>query len=238
MTAQVVEGRINDRWGLWLTPDRVAFHAARPGWEAERLASMFSELSPGGFVVDVGAECGDFTALYGTWGLEVAAIEPAAAYWPAIRVHLEANGVEPEWCFEGFASAPEQATQVLVVVGGGAWPQTSDGPVIPDAGFAHLCHRGEHQAATLDTLVGENGPCDAVTIDVEGAEYRVLDGARQVLEAHRPLVWVAIHTDARWMAEQYPGEGRDAVERLLAEHEYDVVELADSHETHLLATPR
>lgn len=64
-------GVINNRWTLRLPDDRVEFHAERPGWEAERLASCAELMKPEMVVYDIGAECGDFTALYGLWVRDV-----------------------------------------------------------------------------------------------------------------------------------------------------------------------
>ncbi|MEP7109086.1 MAG: FkbM family methyltransferase [Ferruginibacter sp.] len=44
------------------------------------------------------------------------------------------------------------------------------------------------QMETLDDLIPENIKIDLVKIDVEGAEYEVLQGARNVLQKNKPLV--------------------------------------------------
>lgn len=51
-----------------MLPDfRVSFHAARPTWEKGRLESCAELMKPGMTVFDIGAEHGDFTALYRKW---------------------------------------------------------------------------------------------------------------------------------------------------------------------------
>ncbi len=108
MTSEVpAPGRINDRWELMLLPHRITFHRDRHQWEAGRLAHCAERMTPGMVIYDVGAECGDFTALYRTWvgsAGAVVPVEPQPAYWPAIRAHWEANGGgAPEAWFPGFA---------------------------------------------------------------------------------------------------------------------------------------
>jgi FkbM family methyltransferase len=52
------------------------------------------------------------------------------------------------------------------------------------------------KAVSLDDQVfAQNArPPDFIKIDVEGAESRVLAGAKRVLETHRPILLVALHT--------------------------------------------
>ena len=238
-------GTINDRWRLHMTPDRVEFHKVRPPWEQARLASMFRSLATarvagehaGPVVYDVGAECGDFSALYGTWGCEVVCIEPQPRYWPSIKAHFEGNDLTSAASFVGFAAAGELDGYLL---GRGLWPACADGPIEPDVGFLHLAVTdGRTPTITLDRLAepGNGPPPDAITIDVEGAEYRVLVGAQRILAEQKPLVWVSIHTDLAWMDEQYPGEGREAVLGLLEGHGYRWESLGVTHEEFIFAWP-
>lgn len=234
-TSHMEAGRINDRWPLRMTPDRVTFHADRPSWEAAHLDSMHHHLDAGAVVYDVGAECGDFTALYGSWGCEVVAVEPSPGYWPAIKAHWEANveGRHLLAAIPGFAGAALEHDPLAYV--GGSWPGAAKGKVVPDYGFRHLAqHTGTIPVVTVDHLASLVGPPTAVTIDVEGAEYRVLQGASQVLAEHQPLLWVSVHKDAPWMAAHYPGEGLAAIAAYLDGFGYRGELLADEHEAHWL----
>jgi hypothetical protein len=48
---------------------------------------------------------------------------------------------------------------------------------------------------SLDTLLadGQLDPPDVIKLDVEGAEYEALRGGRDLLEAHRPLLFLDTH---------------------------------------------
>lgn len=232
-----VPAKINDRWDIALTPDRAEFHAARPRWEAERLAAMAEVVGPGCMVVDVGAECGDFTALYGMWaqGFTVCAMEPQPLYWPAIRAHWRANlGVHAPMTWQGFAADRTNVLDPIVLRG---WPKSAYSEITPDAGFLHLAQSEDDVVAlALDDLALER--LDVVTIDTEGSEYRVLRGAQRALAEARPHVFVAEHTDAAWMAEHYPDEGHDAIDALMRSYDYDGALLASTHEDHWHWWPR
>lgn len=185
-------GLICDSWKLWLPEFRVAFHAERPDWERGRLESVHERLRPGMRVFDIGAEHGDFSALYRSWGADVVPIEPSPPYWSCIRRTYEANGFDPPqaW-FNGFAA--DVTRRGPDDFGEHGWPRGSLAPVIPDFGFRHLAQDKETPRITVDDLAALTGPPDALMIDVEGAEHAVLTGARGVLAGGDVLVWVSVH---------------------------------------------
>lgn len=185
-------GLICDLWKLWLPDFRVAFHHERPDWERGRLESVHERLKPGMRVFDIGAEHGDFSALYRSWGADVVLVEPSPPYWPCIRRTFEANGFDPPsaW-FNGFAA--DTTRWRSGDFGRVGWPWCSEGPVVADYGFRHLAQDGETPRITIDDLADLAGAPDALMIDVEGAEWHVLSGARKVLAAGNVLVWVSVH---------------------------------------------
>lgn len=187
---------INGRWPLWLPTHRAA-RPEWPWWEATRLAAMHHVLGGGGGVVwDVGAEEGDFPALWASWGNQVVLAEPNPRVWPNIRRIWEANALPPPvaaWC--GFLG-DEQHHVTPGPVLDGSWPACADGPLIGDHGFCQLGERPDLPCTTVDHLVGLGLPAPtAVTMDVEGAEMHVLRGARTTLEWYRPQVFVSVHPE-------------------------------------------
>lgn len=199
------EGRINERWPLMLTLDRVEFHDARPKWEAGRLAHCAERIEPGMVVYDVGAECGDFSALYHQWvgpRGDVVPIEPQPRYWPSIRATWEANGFDPPaaW-FPGFAGDETTLHNFgaeLAALGwpASAWPTCSLGRIIPDVGFQHLAQQAAATPAVrLDAFADITGVApDAIVMDIEGAEFRALQGCEYLCNSTRPpLIWVSYH---------------------------------------------
>lgn len=247
MTVAAVPTTINGRWQLLLPEHR----AARPqwgdwtdgngvvhhGWEAERLDSMHARLRPGDVVYDVGAEEGDLPALWASWGCQVVLFEPNARVWPNIRFIFEANGLPvPLACWAGFAAERSGVGTKPTEVSWRTWPRCADGPVIGDHGFLNLCERPDVGRLALDDAAGfmRIPPPDAITIDVEGAELRVLRGASELLLHRRPLVWVSIHPE--FMDEMYGDHPAD-LHAYMAEHGYEGQHLATDHEQHWLFRP-
>lgn len=192
------KGRICDRWDLWLPDFRVDFHAERPQWELGRLEDVAERLEPGMRVLDIGAEHGDFTALYRSWGANVVPVEPVPQYWPCIRSTFEANAFPPPsaW-FKGFAA--DETHLRGDDAGADSWPVCSRGKVVADYGFLHLAWAPEPSRITVDDMralpasVWGVGPPDVLMIDVEGAEWNVLSGAEKTLTSRPVLVWVSVH---------------------------------------------
>lgn len=203
---------INGLYEVAMLPDRISFHAMRPNWEAERLACMSQRITPGMTVFDIGAESGDFTALYRSWTGPtgtIVAVEPQPRYWPSIRQTWELNfgfGVPPRNVV-GFASdktvVPERGPswtahdEALTHLGAHGWPKCSDGTVVPDFGFKHLCQQStECPQWRLDDLAAHLGlRPDAIVIDIEGAEWHAIQGCEGLIQPDgcRPLLYVSVH---------------------------------------------
>lgn len=194
---------VNGRWPLWLPPHRAA-RPEWPWWEATRLAAMHTVLGAGGHVVwDVGAEEGDFPALWASWGNQVVLAEPNPRVWPNIASVWRANALADPlatWC--GFLGAEGEGPPPAGQLVGSVWPDCADGPVIGDHGFCQLGERPDLPTATVDQLVAHGVPAPTViTMDVEGSELHVLRGATDTLVQHRPHVFVSIHPE--FMAHHY-----------------------------------
>lgn len=202
---------INGKYEIKLLPHRMEFHHARSGWEAERLESMFEIVQPGWCIWDVGAEEGDFTALYKIWtGGEIVAIEPSPGYWPAIRQTWELNELgPPPICIPAFAGAETQYPPYSdfftlqheqdITIAPDGWPYASRWPVRPDYGFRMLCEREKDTPTwSLDDLaVLAVAPMPhAIVMDIEGAEYDALLGCERLcglFSGVRPILWVSVH---------------------------------------------
>ncbi len=198
-----VEAKINDRWDIALTEDRARFHADRPGWEAERLDAMSEIVEWDDVIFDVGAESGDFSALYRTWAPEgeLVLVEPQTRYWPQIRQHFDANcsGV-PLYCFSGFAGratiTPEHDTDIDRYGVSEGWPDAVEGDIAPDPGFLHLTSYPDGKAPQLrlDVLSARlNVTPDHVVMDIEGAECDAFFGSVGLLALGQTHFWISVH---------------------------------------------
>ena len=223
---------INGRWPLNL-PDHRADRPEWPYWEATRLAAMHHFIQPGDVVYDVGAEAGDFAALFATWGARPVLIEPNPKAWPTIRAVWEMNHL-PATPWAIVMLSDTHAGSAEYDTGTGGWPVVSVGPIDPAHGFAHI---GEWvgPTTTLDWLIVASGfPRPAVvTMDVEGGEGHVLRGAFHALTETRPAVFMSLHP--QFMRDLY-GESPDDIHTLMKGHGYHGRFLAEDHEQHWVWT--
>lgn len=224
----VEEVEVNGRWPL-LLPKHRADRPSWPWWEATRLAAMHATIQPGDLIYDVGAEEGDFPALWSSWGASVVLFEPNCRVWPNIAAIFEANRLpDPVSCFVGFA-ADTETDPVTVGVG---WPDCAEGEVIGDHGFENLAERVDRPCIRIDTMSRLVGPPDVITIDCEGSELRVLVGAERTLCSHHPILFVSVHDD--FMADMY-GDSRTDLVSFLESCDYEYRHLSTDHESHFVA---
>ncbi len=219
----IVDGVINEKWALRMPDFRAEFHERIPYWEEGRLSHMAERIELGMTVYDVGAELGDFTALYRLWVGDigkVVPVEPKREMWPSIAATWSANfRGPPPLSFVGFASDITSVGLHAPRARIDAWPGCATGTPVNDPGFHHLCQEGDyHQQIRLDELAVQwvDLKPDAVVLDIEGAEYRAVRGLGRLIEdGHRPLLWVSVHvpTMANWYGTTML-DLRDLLERL------------------------
>lgn len=214
---------------LVLPPHR-AYRPDWSTWEAARMAAMKHVIGPGAVVFDVGAEEGDLTAVFASWGARVHAFEPNPAVWPNIRAIFDGNGLSLDGWWVGFAADLNRGDGWP---GSGGWPTCAAGPVIHDHGFAVVHQRPDLPAVTLDRYVAETGAVpDVVTMDVEGAELDVVRGAVGVLFEHGPDLFLSVHPE--FIRDEF-GEHPDYLLAELAEAGYRWRLIAVDHEHHVHA---
>lgn len=229
---------INERpdWTFWV-PDAVADWDAPSHWERERLFSMEHRLTRGDVLFDVGTEHGWLTAVYGGFvgHANVVLFEPAPSLWPNIRLTWEHNEFPAPlaafWAFVGARSAGEPD--------GAVWPEPARGPLRETGAQAYeYLHNTKHTdipTVSIDDAARIIGRAPkAITIDVEGAEVGVLQGAVSTLANDRPMVWVSIHPDL--MFRDYGTVPLD-IYGLMVDLDYAATHLATDHEEHWFFEP-
>lgn len=254
---EMLETWVNDRWPL-LLPKHRHDRPEWPWWEAGRLASMWhhlgrpvdpttmtvEEYARREVVYDIGSEEGDFPALFSSWGCDVVLFEPNDRVWPNINAIWAANELRPPLLMvPGFASAEPNLPDGKLVV---HWPSAedvakmpADETIISDHGFCNLSERPDIQAIPIDFIVAEGlaPPPTAITIDVEGAEWLVLVGAKNVMKEHRPKIWVSVHQ--QFAREMYGDtDVLRSISLMMQERDYDRgTFIAYDHEAHWLWLP-
>lgn len=182
--------KINDKWDI-LLPDHRADRKEWPWWEQERLQSMNETIKKGDVVYYVGSEAGDLAGLLSMWGAKLVLFEPNSMVWPNAKKVWEYNNLsKPLAFYYGFASDETKNGDGLLA----DWPSDADKDVIPNFGFKELvADDPEIPQTRIDDLENKIPPPDMITLDVEGAEGRVLRGAEQTLRKYKPRIYLSLH---------------------------------------------
>lgn len=160
-------------------------YLAYKSFEAGPVDRLAVFVRPGTLVVDVGANIGFFTRRFARWvsdGGRVLAIEPESGNFERLVELVKTKGLHDQVEALHMAAAECDGTLFLSV-----------NPHHP--GDHHLAASGVPvQAAALDTLLRERDwpPVSLIKIDVQGAEYRVLLGAAEVLARWHPTLFVEL----------------------------------------------
>jgi FkbM family methyltransferase len=144
---------------------------------------LAQELRPASVFYDIGANVGFYSLLASPLVApgKVFAFEPAPRNLAHLRRHLELNRVNNVEVCE------------VAISDGSGWESFDEGQ---DGGSGHL-GAGNLRVRTdsIDGLMsqGQISPPHCIKLDVEGAERRVLAGARNCLQRYRPLILLATH---------------------------------------------
>jgi FkbM family methyltransferase len=198
-------------------------------WEPELQEVLPELLTADSVVWDVGAATGFHTLIMaravGSEG-RVVAFEPLPENLVLLRANISLNGFENVIVIEQALS--DRARRGVLV------PEGDDEVSIALAEPGYAEGGTEIDVTTADTLLleGDVPAPSVIKIDVEGAEIELLQGAREILKRHKPVLVVEVH--GRW----------DEFDPLLDDLGYDYVgvehtqpRLAD-HATHVIARPR
>lgn len=239
--ANFVDRMINGKYKVKM-PAFLAAHDSFDNWERERFDSMEQALKKGDVLFDVGAETGHISAIYARFvGPEnMVMFESNPDNWQNIYATWQAEGLaDPLATFCGLVSdetkAPDRCNYDAAYLG--SWPAPAlTGRIWTPRSYRYI-HEHAHntEQTTLDDFAAAKKITPAaITIDVEGAEFEVLLGARNLLKTVRPLVWVSVHPDL--MLAHYSHSVKELLS-LMALLEYRDTWLATDHEIHYLFRP-
>lgn len=165
-------------------------------YEPARCASMEERLKKGDVLFDIGVADGWMSAIYASFvGADsLCMFEPTAAVWANIKTIWDANKLaNPLYTFWGFVSDTTWNRPSAYVEG---WPASAYGSeLMEEMQFRSLLSTGhEIPQITVDDFVSSTNIVPrGISIDVEGAEFLVLKGARQTLVNYKPLIWLSLH---------------------------------------------
>lgn len=180
--------------------------------DGQTLPFVLNEIPIGGTVIDVGASIGDSAAPFlhrvGPQGF-VIALEPNPDAWECLRRNM---AIYQNFC--GYQVAASDKNEDL--------PFTLE----ENAGASHMDKRGTMNVhcITIDSI-GPMDACDAIKIDVEGFELRVLQGAEQTIAKFHPKLLIEINEGAL----KRQGTSSGELFGWLRDHEYEWRPVQDLH---------
>jgi len=196
-----VERLVNGRYKVKM-PEHIADLANWEDWERARCLSMEDNLCKDDVLFDIGAETGWASAIYAKFVGPKAMVlfEPNYANWQNIKATWDAEGyADPLACWIALVSDENTKAYPDYDEGyQGCWPVPAlTGKIWTSASHRHI-HEDTHRVpqVTIDQFISETGIIPhALTIDVEGAEGKVLRGCAKTLFEHRPLIWTSFHPE-------------------------------------------
>lgn len=159
--------------------------AAAGFWEEDTKALIDDYVQPGATVVEVGANFGAHTLplarKVGPHG-RVIAFEPMDYAYDRLIANMRLNpglrNISTHKCYVG--AAAEDDVEVTIT---SRWSVDGRGNDTQVSRFS---------ATPLDSMTAEVGRVDVLKIDVDGADHNVLKGARELIEAFRPIIYVEV----------------------------------------------
>ncbi len=165
------------------------------------------------------------------WGAKVVLFEPNPQVWSHYPVLWSANKLEPPIAtIAAFASDINNDKAEIFHNG---FPPVSNENLNKAHGFKELYLEGDNYGQiTIDSLVYVHELEDptAISIDVEGSEWKVLKGSERVLREHKPKIWLSGHPE--FMFHQF-GEYLSEVRYWIKALGYKETLLDYQHEVHL-----
>ena len=148
-------------------------------YEYEKQRLFAAAINPQSTVWDIGANVGLYTLLASRKAARVTAVEPLPDNVRYLERHLQLNKIS-------------NVEIVAAAVGGECGRQSFS--IGENRSIGHLgSGLLEVDVITLDSLFAKYGPPDVIKIDVEGAEYSVLQGAKRCLTGY-PVIFLATHS--------------------------------------------
>jgi FkbM family methyltransferase len=181
MVMPVLTGRLRGK--RWIVGSGI--HGCWLGWyESEKQRVISQEVKPDTVFYDVGANVGFYTLLASALVVSgrVVSFEPVPRNISYLKRHLDLNHAKNVDVYALAISDKNGVARFRAEVSGY---------------MGHISSEGDFtvQTATLDSLVqdGRILPPNYIKMDIEGAEYQALLGARACFERYRPTLFLATH---------------------------------------------
>ena len=159
-------------------------------WEPEVLQVVTSTIKPGMTVIDIGAHIGYYSLLFakcvGSAG-RIFSFEPLPGNFALLQKNIQLNNLHQVTTFNQAIFSSNREITLTV----------PDDQPNPGSGSAYI-HGGAQEfrveAISVDAFCEESAiRPDILKMDVEGAEYEVLMGARETISRCRPKLLIELH---------------------------------------------
>lgn len=155
-------------------------------YELKKQVLFGSFIKPGDVVFDIGAQAGFYTLLASKFtGVKgkIFSFEPFPENFKNIKRHLKLNNIQNVKVLD--LAISDRSGEIGFMVGTSTFTGT-----ISESGTIKV------KTESLDNLLvtGEILPPNVIKIDIEGAEFLALSGAKNTLEKYRPIILLATHS--------------------------------------------
>lgn len=216
----------------FVLPEPLASWDVYDYWEKPRFESMRDNLNRGDVLFDIGTEQGWCNLIYADFvGPEnMVLIEPTKEFWGNIKhTWLKNYSVNPRATLCALLS---NKTQNNYKPKNEIWCSESNVDFIIDRNKYQYIHENTESIpeVKLDDYVNATKIIpNALTMDVEGAEYLILTGAKETIKKYKPKIWISIHPD---MSIRDYNTTKEQLIDLLTELGYIGKHLSTDHEEH------
>lgn len=176
----VIHGDMENKKGELRIVDSVSnrIYKKNTFYDLEKLESTLQYMNKDSVVVDCGANIGNHTVFWSKYVKKVYAIEPLPMNFEILKRNVEANNCNAE-IFNNLLSHKKES-----------FICKSNKKSLAATRFIKN-KKGDFYSVTLDSIINEK--VDFIKIDVEGAELKVLKGAKRILSEDHPFLVIEIH---------------------------------------------
>lgn len=159
-------------------------------YESEGVELLRTLIHRDSIVYDLGANIGYFTLLFNKYSNKVYSFEPIPANLDLIKLHISANAIDNVEVFPYAITAKDNVLEFPLIENHSAFTYKRE-----SKNFSLDRRMLKVEGRSLDSLIHERNllPPTLIKIDVEGAEFDVLQGAKETIMKHHPTLLLATH---------------------------------------------
>jgi FkbM family methyltransferase len=214
---------VRSKYGFWYVGNvfdaqDIAYGVASNGtiesFDTELVLSILKELPPDFVFYDVGANTGWYTMLASSISNSslVHSFEPVNEHIQCLKESVFLNKKDTQVSVHEVALSDKKGETTILLAGTGS--SLEQDFLTSNNGTRKI------NTDTLDTLAINIPSPDFIKIDVEGHEYKVLQGAKNTLEKHAPILYVEIADTLKNIKRDFVHPDFDKIFKLLESYNY------------------